>query len=311
MQQFIIRRFITSLIAIICATTLVFGMSRFLSDPRYIYLGEVGYGMTQERWDEMEKELHLDQPVPIQFYYWAKDVLKGDLGNDLRDNRALTPKLVEKFSNTAKLGIVAWILATIVGVPLGVYSALNRGSMLDYLMRGFALFGQCLPQFWIGILGILIFAVWLNWLPAATMGEGFSIKHYVMPTITLAWLPAAGYLRFTRSAMLEVLDSEYVKLARIKGVSHNKVIWRHAFMNAALAPLTATALVLASFITGSVLVEAVFAWPGIGFFLVQAVFSNNINVIVAVILFFTALFILVNFVVDVLYGFIDPRIRYS
>ena len=173
MKQFIFRRFITSIIAIICATTLVFGMSRFLSDPRYIFLGEVGYGMTQERWDEMEVELHLDKPVPVQFYYWAKDVVRGDLGNDLRDNRALTPKLVKKFGATAKLGVVAWILATIVGVPLGVYSALNRGTILDYLMRGFALFGQCLPQFWIGILGILIFAVWLTGCPQRQWVMGF------------------------------------------------------------------------------------------------------------------------------------------
>ena len=132
-----------------------------------------------------------------------------------------------------------------------------------------------------------------------------------MPSVVLAWLPAAGYLRFTRSAMLEVLDSEYVKLAKAKGVPYRSIVWKHAFRNASLIPLTATALVLAGFITGSVLVEAVFAWPGIGFYAVQAVATNNINVLVAIVLIFTVLFIIANFIVDIMYSLLDPRIRYS
>jgi peptide/nickel transport system permease protein len=311
MRRFIVRRFFASLLAVVGATMLVFGLSRFLGDPRYIFLGEVGYGMTQERWDALARELHLDRPVPVQFVYWAWDVLRADLGNDLQDNRPIAPKLAEKFSATVKLGVVAWVLATVVGIPLGVVSAVKRGTPLDYGVRAFALFGQALPTFWIGILAILIFAVWLRWLPAGTMGEGLAIRNYILPTITLAWLPAAAYLRFTRSSMLEVLDSEYIKLARAKGVGSWAIIWKHAFKNAALVPLTATALVLASFLTGSVLVEYVFGWPGIGFFLVQAVWANNINVLVAIILFFTVLFIITNFIVDILYAYVDPRIRYS
>ena len=304
---------ITSLVAIFAATMLVFGISRLLGDPRNIFLGEMGYGgvINQEQWDKMAEDLHLDKSVPIQYGYWLWDVMRGDLGEDLEDSRDIAPKLAHKFLPTAKLALAAWVVATIIGVPLGVLSAIHRGGFLDYGMRAFALFGQALPTFWIGILAILIFAVWLRWLPVATMGEGFAVSNFVLPTITLAWLPAAGYLRFTRSAMLEVMDSEYVKLARAKGVDSRTVIWKHAFKNAALVPLTATGLVLASFITGSILVETVFAWPGIQFYLVQAVWSNNINVLVAIILFFTALFIIVNFIVDILYAFVDPRIRYS
>ena len=311
MARYIIRRFLTSLLAIAVATMVVFGLSRFLGDPRYLLLGESGYGISQEAWEEMGRELHLDDPVPVQFAYWAGNVLKGNLGRDLADNRKVLPKLLQKFVPTLKLGLAAWILATIVGIPLGVLSAVKRGTPWDYLGRGFALIGQAVPTFWIAILAILIFTVKLGWLPAGSMGEGFAIRNFIMPTITLAWLPAAGYLRFSRSAMLEVLDSEFVKLARAKGVGSRMVIWKHAFRNAALVPLTATALVLASFITGSVLVEAVFAWPGIGFYAVQSVQTNNINVLVPIVLIFTVLFIMANFIVDILYLFLDPRIRYA
>ena len=230
---------------------------------------------------------------------------------DLQDDKPVLPKLAEKIGPSAKLGLVSWVIATIIGIPLGVLSAVTRGSLPDYLVRGLALFGQAVPTFWAGILAIMLFTVWLDWLPAAGMGEGFAVRNYIMPATVLAWLPAAGYLRFTRSAMLEVLDSEYVKLAMAKGVPYRTVVWKHAFRNASLIPLTATALVLAGFITGSVLVEAVFAWPGIGFYAVQAVSTNNINVLVAIVLIFTVLFIIANFIVDIMYGLLDPRIRYS
>jgi peptide/nickel transport system permease protein len=311
LQRFIIRRFFTSLLALAASMMVVFALSRMLGDPRFLLVGEAGYGMTKETWDKLGRELHLDKPVPVQFGFWVWNLVRGDLGKDLLDNRPVTPKLAEKFIPTLKLGIAAWILATLVGIPLGVLSAISRATPLDYIARFFALLGQALPTFWIGILAILVFAVWLGWLPVATMGEGLAIRNFILPTITLAWLPAAGYVRFTRSAMLEVLDSEYIKMARAKGVGWWSVVWKHAFKNAALIPLTATGLVLAGFITGSVLVEAVFAWPGIGFFAVQAVRFNNLNVLVAVTLFFTAIFIVVNFLVDILYAYVDPRIRYS
>jgi len=289
----------------------VFSLSRGLGDPRHIMLPDVGYGIDQEKWDKLGDQLHLNDPVPVQFGYWVSDLLRGDLGYDLTDDRPIGPKIVKKLGATLWLAIPAWVIATLIGVPMGVLSAIKRGSILDYAMRGFALGGQAVPVFWLALLAILIFAVWLDWLPPATMGEGLAYKNYVMPVLTLAWLPAAGYLRLTRSAMLEVLDSEYIKLAQTKGVSRWTVIWKHAFKNAALVPLTATGLVLAGFITGSVLVETVFAWPGIGQFTVQAVWGNNINVLVVIITIFTALFIVANFLVDMLYGVIDPRIRYS
>ena len=312
MRKFIVRRAIGSILALLAAALLIFSASRLLSDPKYLLLPEQGRkGIDEEVWNRMADELHLNDPVPVQFAYWLWDVAHGDLGTDLQDGLPLWPKLKKKFVPSIKLGIVSWVLATIVGIPLGVLSAVKRGTGWDYIGRTFALLGQATPAFVVGILLILLFTVWLGWLPAGTQGEGLAIRNYIMPTITLSWLPAASYLRLTRSAMLEVLDSEFIKLARAKGVGPSTVVWKHAFKNAALVPLTATVLVFAGFITGAVVVEAVFAWPGVGSFAVQSVFTNNINILVVITVMFTALFIAANFVADVLYAFIDPRIRYS
>ena len=168
------------------------------------------------------------------------------------------------------------------------------------------MFGQALPPFWLGIMLILIFAVWLEWLPTSRR-EG--IPHFILPSITLGWLTAAGLLRLVRSAMLEVLDSEYVKMARAKGVGSNSIIWKHAFRNALIAPLTYTALVFVAFLTGAVVTETVFSWPGLGLLAVTSVNNLDLAVLSGVVLFLTLLYVVVNFITDVLYAVIDPRIR--
>jgi len=193
-----------------------------------------------------------------------------------------------------------------------VLSAVKRGTVWDYLGRGFALFGQALPPFWIGIVGVLIFSVQLGWLPAAFKGDGISIKHFILPAITVGWVAAAGYLRLTRSAMLEVLDSEYIKLARAKGLSNRTVIWKHAFKNAVIPLLTYSVLLLAGLLNGAVVAEVVFAWPGLGrVALVQAVNNNDFPLLTGAVLVFVLIYLVLNFVTDVLYAFIDPRIRYG
>lgn len=293
------------------ATIIIFAASRVLGDPTVLLLPEEGYGLDSAELEKARQRLHLDKPVPLQYAFWVGDLLQGDLGQDLGDRHPISTKLRDKLPPTLRLGIAGYILATLIGIPLGVLSAIKRGSVWDIIGRAFALLGQSLPAFWIAILSILIFAVWLEWLPAGTQGEGFSLKHYILPTLTLAWLPAAGYLRLMRSSMLEVLDSEYVKLARAKGVGVNTIIWKHAFKNAAIAPLTFSGLVLAGFITGSVSVEVVFGWPGIARLAVEAVQTNNLTTISVITLMFTLIYVVANFVVDIIYGMIDPRIRYS
>ncbi len=276
-----------------------------------MFLPEEGYGLDAAELEKARQRLHLDKPVPLQYAFWVGDLLQGDLGQDLGDRHPISTKLKDKLPPTLRLAVASYILATLIGIPLGILSAVKRGSAWDMIGRIFALLGQSLPAFWIAILAILVFAVWLEWLPAGTQGEGFSIKHYVLPTLTLAWLPAAGYLRLMRSSMLEVLDSEYVKLARAKGVGVNTIIWKHAFKNALIAPLTFSGLVLTGFITGSVSVEVVFGWPGIARLAVESVFTNNLTTLSVITLIFTLIYVVANFIVDIIYGVIDPRIRYS
>ncbi|MXY21780.1 MAG: ABC transporter permease [Dehalococcoidia bacterium] len=293
------------------ATIIVFAGSRLLGDPTVLFLPEEGYGLDAAELEKARKRLHLDKPVPLQYAFWVGDLLQGDLGQDLGDRHPISSKLRDKLPPTLRLAVGGYILATLIGIPLGVLSAVKRGSVWDMVGRIFALLGQSLPAFWIAILAILVFAVWLDWLPAGTQGEGFSLKHYILPTLTLAWLPAAGYLRLMRSSMLEVLDSEYVKLARAKGVAVNTVIWKHAFKNALIAPLTLSGLILAGFITGSVSVEVVFSWPGIARLAVEAIQTNNLTTLSVITLIFTLVYVVLNFAVDIIYGAIDPRIRYS
>ncbi|MEX0761202.1 MAG: ABC transporter permease [Dehalococcoidia bacterium] len=309
MKRFIIRRLFTSILALVGVTVIVFSMSRMVGDPRILLLPQQGYGMNQQEWDAAASRLHLDRAIPVQYGYWIADILRGNLGMDLADRTPIAPKLTQKFGPTLTLSLSAWLLAIVVGVPLGVLSAVKRNSLLDYVARAIAIGGQSLPTFWVGILAILLFAVWLGWLPVGTMGEGFAIRNLILPTIILAWLPLAGYVRLVRSAMLDIMDSEYIKLARAKGVVEWTVIWKHGFRNAIIAPLTFAGLTLAGLISGSIAVETVFSWPGIARYAVEAVWNNNLPVLAIVTLLFTVAFVVANFLVDVLYAYLDPRIR--
>ena len=310
MTKFIIRRLFTSLLALIASTIVVFLISRVISDPANLLLPMEGYGLDPVEFEKMKDKLHLNDNLVVQYSYWIGGIVSGDWGVDLADRQPIAPKLKTKLWPTAQLALSAFVVATVLGIPLGILSAVKRGSALDFAGRSFAVLGQSLPTFWLGIVGIFLFAVKLGWFPSGTMGEGFFLnKNLIMPTIVLAWLPMAGYMRLTRSAMLEVLDSEYVKMARAKGVSRWSVIWKHGFRNAILSPLTFAGVLVAGLITGSVAVETVFAWPGIARWAVEAVFSNNITVLGAVTLVFTTAFIVLNFFVDILYVFVDPRLR--
>ena len=310
MRRFIIRRLIYSVVAIFGITFTVFALSRLAGDPRAMLFGDSPYGMRREAWEALADKYHLDKPIPVQYGYWLLDIARGDFGTDLSDGVAVSKKIGQKIPATLRLGIAAWVVATLVGVPLGILSAVKRNTVWDYLGRTFALFGQALPPFYIGIMAILIFSVQFQWFPVAGLGSGaLAWKNYILPVATLSWLAAASYVRLTRSAMLEVLDSEFIKMARAKGVSSRAVVWKHALRNSLIVPITLSGLLLANFVTGTVVVETVFAWPGLGRLAVDAVNNNNLNVIVGTTLVFGLIFIAANFVVDLSYVFIDPRIR--
>ena len=316
MQKFFIRRLIFAILTLWSITFVVFGLSRMGPDPLLIYVRDDSYGISEETLEKLRAKWGLDRPFHIQYLRWMGAITRGDFGESIAAQRPVTKIIAERLPATLQLAIVAWILASIPGVGLGVLSAVKRGSMWDYFTRTLALIGQATPSFWLAILMILLVAVRLEWLPPATKAastESFMTQasYFVLPAMVLGFDPWATYLRLTRSSMLEVLDSEFVKLARAKGVSGRGVIWRHALRNALIQPLTVSALVLASFITGSVFVETVFAWPGIGRLAVQASLDNDFPVLAGVVLLFGSAYVFMNFIADVLYADIDPRIRYD
>jgi len=311
MRRFIIRRFVFSLVSIVVATFSVFVLSRAAGDPLLLYANS-GYGLTAESEVALRKKLALDRPVPVQYALWLGRTLKGDMGETILDRKPVFRIVTQRLPSTIHLGATAFLLSFLIGIPLGVLSAVTRGSIWDYVGRFIALLGQAVPQFWLGLVLILVFAVHWQIFPAALKGDGLlDVKHLVLPTITLAAGGFAFYMRITRNAMLQVLDSEYVRLARAKGVSNRVVIWKHAFKNALIQPLTGMTLGLTGFLTGSVLVETVFAWPGMGNMAITAVNNNDFPILQAVVFFFTILFVSMTFITDLLYAFIDPRIRYD
>ncbi|MDP3062620.1 MAG: ABC transporter permease [Chloroflexota bacterium] len=318
MQKFIARRLLFMLFSLFGATAVVFAMSRMTGDPMLLYAKPGGYGLTPEQTAFIRKKLGLDRPLVVQYFMWISNVFRGDLGRTLLDERPVVKIIGEKWGNTMQLGLAAGIFSVLVGVPLGVLSAVRRGTVWDYMGRMFALFGMATPGFWIGLMFIFFFGVKLHWLPTGTKYgyETFplswdNIKHFILPAIVLGWYPAAGFLRITRSAMLEILDSEFVKFARAKGVRQRWVIWKHAFRNAIIPPLTLIAVTLTGFITGAVVVEQVFAWPGLGSMAIYAVFNNDFPLLTGITLIFILLFATANFLADLAYGYLDPRIRYE
>lgn len=311
MGQFLIRRFFFGIFALVGATLVTFSLSRMAGDPRNLYAQEGGYGVTPERWERLGKELGLDKPLVWQYGVWLGNILRGNWQDSLIDRKSVLDKILQRWPTTLKLGLAAYLFSSMVGIPLGVLSAVKRGTFWDYIGRGFALLGQALPVFWVAIMMILIFSVRLGWFPVGTLGEGISIKHYVLPTLALGWASAASYLRLVRSSMLEVLDSEFIKLARAKGVSNRVVIWKHAFRNSLIAPLTFSALLLTGLITGAVVTETIFSINGLGRLSYDAILNNDFPVMVGVVMVFTFMFVAMNFITDMLYAYIDPRIRYS
>ena len=315
MTRFIIRRFVFLILAIFAATLIVFALSRLQGDPRNVMLN-VGY-VSPEQWEAWGKDFHLDKPVVVQYLIWiGKGIFQGDFGTSLKTGLPVL-EMVKNFAPASmQLGLSATLFVLITGIPIGILSAVKRGTLLDAFGRTFAVFGQALPPFWLGIMLILVFSVNLDWLPSGTRGHDAAnafekAKHFIMPAVTLGWLASAGLMRLVRSSMLDVLDSEFIKLARAKGVGNTSVIWKHAFKNALIPPLTFSALILVGFIGGTVVTETVFAWPGLGMMTYTSILNNDFPLMTGAVLVFTVVYVFAVFVIDILYAFIDPRIRYN
>ena len=301
--------------AILAATLIVFALSRLQGDPRNVMLN-VGY-VSPEQWEAWGEEFHLDKPLIVQYFIWVgKGFFLGDFGESLKTGKPVFDMVKGFAPASLQLGFAATLFVLFTGIPIGMLAAVKRGTFIDAIGRTFAVFGQALPPFWLGIMLILVFSVNLDWLPSGTRGHDASgffekLQYYIMPAVTLGWLASAGLMRLVRSSMLEILDSEYIKLARAKGVGNSGVIWRHAFRNALIPPLTFSALILVGFIGGTVVTETVFAWPGLGQMTYTAILNNDFPLMTGAVLVFTVVYVFAVFLIDILYAVIDPRIRYT
>ena len=299
------RRFAAAFVTLITVSVLVFALARLQGDPRTILLSD---DTTQADYDAWGREFGLDKPITTQYLIYMGKLVRGDLGKSVLQRVPVSRLMWSRIPNSAQLAAFAFALSLIIGVPLGVLAAVKRGGTWDYLARAIAIVGHAAPSFWIGLLLIFVFAVTLEWLPTSRKS---GLDSMILPGITLGWASAGGQLRLVRSSMLEVLDSEYIKLAQAKGVPRMSVIWKHALRNAMIAPLTFAGLTFAGLITGTIVVETIFAWPGLGLLSIQALNNSDYPVIQGVILMVTLVYVAAALAVDIIYAYLDPRIKYT
>jgi len=279
----------------------------------YVAPGDPVQDMVGERADaetiaRLRKELHLDEPLPKQFALYAGGVLKGDLGNSYITQRPIIRDIKERFPKTLLLAGTAMLLASILGITIGVLSARNPGGWFDRLGLGLAYLGISFPVYWVGLILILVFAVTLRWLPPSGYG---GIKYLILPALALGSRSIAFLARVTRSSMLEVLGSDFVRTARAKGLRERVVVARHALRNALIPIITVLGLDFGYYLTGSILTETIFSWPGIGRYVVNAIARRDLPAINGSVLFLSVVFVLVNLITDLAYAKADPRVAYS
>ena len=294
-----------TLFSLLVVSVIVFVMARVSGDPRTTLLAETA---SQEQWEAVGRKLGLDKPWPEQYGLFLKDVLRGDFGESISRREPVIDIIAERLPATLYLGLTAFMFSVIVGVPLGVLSAVKRGTIIDRFAKVLALVGQSAPPFWLGIMCIFFFAVKLDWVPPSGRQGWNSV---LLPALTLGWFFVAANMRMVRSAMLDVLDSEYVKLARAKGVAQRSIIWKHAFRNALIPPLTFAGVTLGSLVTGALVAEVVFAWPGLGQLAIQALRAADYPLMQGVVIIFSLMYMTAALLVDVAYAYIDPRIKYD
>ncbi len=303
--RFVVSRLLQSLVALAILSVVVFILARTTGDPLHLILP---MSATKEDYAEARRYLGLDRPYIEQYLSFVGKAVTGDFGTSLRARRPVSELIRERLPNSLSLAAFAMTVSLAIAFPLGVLAAVKKGTGLDRTAQVIAVLGQSLPTFWVAIVLVEFVAGRLQWLPAAG-NDGFS--SYILPGVTLGWFVVAGMMRLLRSAMLEVLDSEYVKLARVKGVVESKVVWVHALKNALIPVVTFAGIYFAILVTTAIVVETVFAWPGLGRLAYEGISSRDFPVIQAVVLTTAAIVAVVNLGVDCLYAIIDPRIRYA
>ena len=306
MQRYIVIRLLQSLLALWVMSLIVFGLARVTGDPIDALLP---IEATLEERETIRKNWGLDKPLHIQYLVFLSKAVRGDFGNSWKwQGHTAMGLVIERLPATLELAGVSIAIAVVLALPIGVLSAVKKDTPLDLAGKLVALLGQSLPAFWLGIILMWIFAVTLGWVP--TSGRG-GIARIILPAVSLGWFQVAVIMRLVRSAMLDVMDSEFVKLTRIKGLAEWKVVWKHCLRNAAIVPLTYFSINAGVLMTGSVVIENVFVWPGTGRLALEAVQARDFQVVQAIVIVFAAVFLFANLIVDVLYAYLDPRIRYQ
>lgn len=311
MTRYIIRRLLQSIFVVVGVSLLVYFIMYQTGDPVALMASP---DATREEVEQLRRSLGYDRPWYEQYWDFAKDAVRGDFGNSIRQGQPVFSLIVDRLPATLRLAGAAFLISVVISIPVGIISATRRNSMWDTGAMGFALLGQSLPVFFLGVMLIWIFAGVLGWLPSFGQGDGSvgsTLKHLILPAITLGTFSMARNARLVRSSLLEVLGLDYIKTARSKGLAERMVVYRHALRNALIPVITILGLEFGTLLSGAVITETVFAWPGVGRLVINAVQQRDFPVVVGTVTIIATLFVFLNLVVDLLYGVIDPRVRYS
>jgi peptide/nickel transport system permease protein len=303
MKKFIVRRLSYSLISLFLLSLTIFLFIRLTGDPTVLL---VEPGASREDMAMVRQQLGLDRSLGVQYIAFIGDIVRGDFGKSFYYRTPVLELYLSRLPSSLMLAAAAMTFSLVIGIPSGIIAAVRVGKFWDTTGKMFSLLGLSMPQFWVGLLLILFFSVYLGWLPSSGSG---TVWHVIMPAFALGWFFAAAHMRITRSSMLDVLGSEYVKLARLKGLPEKLVIVKHALKNALIPVLTLAGINLVLMVNASIVVETVFAWPGIGRLLYEGIAFRDFPVVQATVLLGGSMIIVVNLVVDILYAVIDPRIR--
>jgi ABC-type dipeptide/oligopeptide/nickel transport system permease component len=306
MLRYLFRRLLLTIPVLLGVATLVFALIHLVpGDPAQAMLGE---GASHEEVLKLQHTLGLDRPLLSQYTSFLVGIAHGDLGTSFRYNAPVTAQIRDKFPNTAALAFAAMLVAMIFAIPLGIVAAVFRGTLADHAAMTLALVGLCMPNFWLGPLLAILFAVKLGWLPVSGVG---GLSHLVLPAITLGAALSAILARMTRASLLEELRELYVLAARARGLSRTRAVVRHAFRNSLIPVVTIIGLQFGAVLTGTIITETIFAWPGIGRLLIQAINFRDYPLVQGCILFISVMYVAMNLLTDLTYGFLDPRIRFE
>jgi peptide/nickel transport system permease protein len=306
MWRYVRRRLWLAVLTFWAVSTIVWGLLYVTGDPVAILLAGTPAGQTDI--ETLRRELGFDRPLPIQYLHFLSGAVQGDLGKSLRSGEPALLLVSRRIGFTMQLALLAMTLALVVSIPIGIVAAMFRGSLTDRTLMLLSMVGQSMPIFWVGLLMIFVFAVELRWFPAGGAG---GIKYLILPAATLALYPMARIARLVRSSLVDVLNQDYILAARARGLRDVLVVGKHALKNAALPVVTIVALQFGYMLGGAVITETIFGWPGIGLFTVTAIHERDFPVVQAAVVLASGMFIALNFLVDLLYGWLDPRIRFS